>query len=494
MERKKPYEYYHFKSTDEEKRFLRLDVDRLQRALVKRKKKQQELNNEVGKLRKINEEQQEFIEKLKAENEKLKRQRDTYRSMLFKANKPKVTVTPSPSFLPQRKRGAQDGHTGYGRSIPQRVDKVEQWSEARCPTCDGKLTAKHSFKTHTVEDIPAPTTQKAIVTRYEIQRQWCKKCKKEVLATPLWVIPNSRLGLHLVVQVLIWKYECRMSMKLIVSLLKTTYGVIISVGTLALCLRRTQQFFKLPYQDILATIRAAPVKHADETGWRIDGENGYLWEFLTKKAVYYTIEETRGGGVPEAVLSDAHTDDVLVRDDYSGYKNLPIKHQSCWAHLLRKSHEEVGQETVSQEMKCLHQQLKSMFETLVKETQARFDFVQKQKVYGELLAEINSVISTSFQADDAKRIQTRIANQRENLLTALLFRNVPLTNNLAERMIRPLVVQRKISGGSRSRKGATTHAVNMSVMQTLKLRKKPLVPTLRRLIWEEAFGNHYQFS
>lgn len=436
---------------------------------------------------------QQELEALKEEIEKLKRQRDTYRSMLFKANKPKMTVTPSPSFLPQRKRGAQDGHTGYGRSVPQRVDKVERHILARCPTCDGRLSSKHSFKAHTVEDIPAPTAQKTIVTRYEISRQWCGECKKEVRATPLWVIPNSRLGLHLLVQVFIWKYECRMSMKMIVALLKMTYGVKISVGTLALCLRRTQEFFDLPYQDILATIRAAPVKHADETSWRIDGENGYLWEFLTKKAVYYTIEETRGGGVAKAVLSDMHTDDVLVRDDYSGYKNLPLRHQSCWAHLLRKSHEEVSQENVSDEMKLLHQCIKSIYAILVKETQAPFDLAHRQQVHEELLAEINGIISTNFQGEDARRIQTRIANQQENLLTALLFRDVPLTNNLAERMIRPLVVQRKISGGSRSRKGATAHAVNMSVLQTIKLRKQPLVTTLRRLIHTEATGYHYQF-
>ncbi len=71
-----------------------------------------------------------------------------------------------------------------------------------------------------------------------------------------------------------------------------------------------------------------------------------------------------------------------------------------------------------------------------------------------------------------KAIQTRITNQNTNLITALLHENATLTNNHAERMIRPMVIIRKISGGSRSDRGAATHAVNMSVMQTLALKGK----------------------
>jgi len=483
------------RSTDEEKRKLRIDLDRLQRALVTRKKKQEELNEEAGNLRQVNKDQQKFIEKqnqeienLKQEIEKLKRQRDTYRSMLFKENKPKVSVSSSPSFLPKRSIGGQIGHKGYGRKLPARIDRQFRIYANNCPTCKGKLTRSYTTAAHTVEDIPEPKTLKTIVTRYEVERQWCRKCKKEVTVTPVGVIPYSKLGIHLIIQILIWKYICRMPMEIIVSLLQTTCDLSISAGTVALCLRRARRFFDKPYKEILAAIRAAPVKHADETSWRINGQNTWVWEFLTKQEVYYTIEETRGGGVPKAVLENANSDDVLIHDDYVVYKNLSFQHQSCWAHMLRKSHEEVSQENVSLEMKLLHQQLKAIYETLVKETAAPFDLSYRQQVYNQLLLQINQITHTSYHADDARRIQTRVRTQNKNLLTAILYPNVPLTNNLAERMIRPLVVQRKISGGSRSRDGATIHAVNMSVIQTMKLRGRPLVSTLRGMIFDEANG------
>ena len=99
-------------------------------------------------------------------------------------------------------------------------------------------------------------------------------------------------------------------------------------------------------------------------------------------------------------------------------------------------------------------------------------------------------MDTNFKAKDARRIQTRIKNQGTNLLTALLHDGVPLTNNAAERIIRPAVVVRKISGGSRSNEGAETFAVNFSVIQTIRMRNQPLIPTLQQLLLNCAAGKH----
>jgi transposase len=283
-------------------------------------------------------------------------------------------------------------------------------------------------------------------------------------------------------QVLVWKYFCRIPLNIIVTLLEITYNVHVSCGTLVLFLKRTSQYFGKPYHQILKEVRAAPVKHADETGWRVNGENNWCWAFLTSDAVYYTIEETRGKGVPEKILKNCHPEDVLVRDDYAGYKKLPFIHQSCWAHLLRESHKEVTQKESSEEMKLLHQQIKQIYQVLSQGISKPFVKEERQKIHVELLEQLQSIIATAFNAEDAKRIQYRIASQNKNLLTALLYENVPLTNNMAERAIRPIVVTRKISGRSRSRQGAQIHATNMSVIQTMKMKNRPIIPTLQQHI------------
>jgi hypothetical protein len=112
----------------------------------------------------------------------------------------------------------------------------------------------------------------------------------------------------------------------------------------------------------------------------------------------------------------------------------------------------------------------------------------RNAVYREILGQLTGIINTPYQAADSLRIQTRIRNQGETLLTALLVSGVPLTNNLAEQKIRPMVITRKISGGSRSDEGAMTHAVNMSVFQTIKMRNQPLIPTLRNYILKGISG------
>lgn len=130
----------------------------------------------------------------------------------------------------------------------------------------------------------------------------------------------------------------------------------------------------------------------------------------------------------------------------------------------------------------LHEQLKTIYQLLDKTVKKPFNPLFRQKIYQQVWQRLKGIINQKYQAKDAKRIQTRIRNQNKNLLTALLFNDVPLTNNLAERIIRHMVVTRKISGGSRTDNGAETHAINMSILQTIKLRNQPLVPTLRQML------------
>ena len=285
------------------------------------------------------------------------------------------------------------------------------------------------------------------------------------------------------------KYGARVPLDSIVFLLNHQYSISISKGGIIDILQRTKKWFGTEYEKIKQAIRASPIKYADETGWRIEGVNNWIWAFLSKDAVCYQIEETRGKGVPHEFFKDSNRNDVIIHDDYPAYKNLKLNHQSCWAHLLRKSHETVVQPHASNHMKKLHKKLKKMYRVLDRETHRPFVQQKRQQVFDTLLKEITSISTTDYPAD-AQGIQTRVRNQHKNLLTALLYEGVPLTNNHAERTIRPLVVTRKISGGSRSYKGARTHMVNMSIFQTIKLKNQPLIPTLKDFLLTGAAGKN----
>lgn len=471
----------------DEARNLRQKTGRVCQSLAMYKDKATRLEKENTLLRKEMEKIRKKEKQLEEELEKVKHQRDTYKGIVFK---PKHRSTPSDHKSDiKRFRGGQTGHKGYGRKLPPKPDRHKRIFCHHCPVCSALLQRSDNTDSHTVTDIPAPETIKPVVIEYHTERQWCPKCKKEVTAVPPEIIPNSRLGINLVIQLLIWKYGCRIPLNLIVELFSSTYSITVSQGALIGILHRTRKWLGPYYDRILANIRAAPVKHADETGWTIAGVKGWLWAFLTGNEVYYTIEETRGKGVPQKILGGSKETDVLVRDGYAGYEKLPMKQQSCWAHPLRNSHEEVISPDVSLEMKILHGKLKIIYGVLQEETDRPFDIKRRKPIHKEILGRLTAIINTQYQAVDSLRIQTRIRNQGETLLTALLVPGVPLTNNLAEQMIRPMVITRKISGGSRSDEGAMTHAVNMSVFQTLKIRNQPIIPTLRNYILKGISGN-----
>lgn len=468
-----------------ENQYLKAHNTRLKQWHQLQKNKIDRLEEENRTLRKENSKLKEQDKKLQEDLEKIKKQRDTYKGMIFKA---KVQQIEEAGI--KRKLGGQLGHSGISRNLPSRIDQKVRVFLKSCPNCHNLLKRSDSFKAHTVEDIPNLGQIRTQVTEYKTERQWCEVCHLEVAGKAALVIPHSRLGLNLIIQVLIFKYVCRMSLEVLVETLHQTYGVKVTEGGIINILKKTKDYLGKDYGNLLKAVRGSPIKHADETGWRIKGLNGFLWAFLTTSEVYYTIEETRGGAVAKAVLGDSSKDDCLVRDDYAGYKNLPLHQQSCWAHLLRKSREEVNQPKSSKQMHNLHFTLKNMYLNLLKITNQSFNQAERQENYQNYSLKLQKLMGIKFRATDAQRVQTRLKNQGNNLLTAILHDGVPLTNNQAERQIRPAVVVRKISGGSRSTAGAETFATNFSVIQSIRMRNQPLIPTLKELILQSAAGKN----
>jgi len=477
-----------WQSTDEEKRRLRVEVAKLRQAHAWQKEQAIRLKKENAELKKELKLRKETIARLEQEIEKIEEQRDRYRNLVFKKNvdpeEPKAeTVNQPPPTKKKKNRGAQAGHPGHGRKKPQCVDEVKRIHLTRCPDCGTELSRSNEIFSHTVEDIPAFEEPRIQTTRYEIERQWCGTCKKKVSARPAGVIPRCRLGINLLLYVLIQKYGAKTSWETIVFNLRVLFGVTVSEGALVAMVHRVRQTLGERYLALLDEIRGSPVKHADETCWRVNGVNHWLWGFFTPTAAYYTIEESRGKGIPSAILAGSHENDVLVRDDYAAYTALPLKQQSCWAHLLRKCREYAEDpRRASPEVKALYASLKTMFVDLQNTLAGPYSQFTRQLAYKKFKQRIDSIINTCYHYRDAREIRGRIFHQNTKLITAVLHKNVPLTNNLAERQLRPMVVARKISGGSRSWEGAKTHAVNMSVFQSIRTQNQPLIPTLKSLI------------
>lgn len=457
-----------------ELRTLRQEIARFKNAWLQQKARAERLEQESQELR-------VRLKLLEQENKQLRMKldsttahKDKLAGMIFKTNVVKKDSTDDGN----RNRGGQKGHQGHGRKKPRKIDQEKLVYLTHCPDCGNKVDQTDNTYERIVEDIPL---RQVLVTLYHIERQWCQHCQKEIRATPVGTLEGFRLGLGTIIWLLFHRYRLRLPLGKMVEALKEQYNLRLTEGAIQHILHQLKKRFGLKYQQIVKTIKKAPVKHSDETGWRVDGLNNWCWLFATQKAALYTIEETRGKGVPETILGQDPAG-ILVRDDYAAYQHLPMAQQSCWVHLLRCSKEEAQREKASKEVKILHSELKRIYQELKDIIEQPFDQKQRDKSHQYYLKGLISIQKRNYEARDAQTVQTRIKNQGANLLTALKYAGVPLTNNQAERQIRPMVVARKISGGSRSPKGAATHAVNMSIVQTILLEGKTFFSGIRQLL------------
>lgn len=471
-----------------EMRKLRIDNANLNRWHLSQKQRADRLEGELReKIKQVNRLEKEK-QRLEHELEKTRQERDTYKNMTFKGNRKSSPSTGIQTQFSGRHRGGQKGHKGYSRKKPIKIDKQVDVFLTHCLHCNSSIPQTDSVDTHTVTDLPHWQMMLPITTEYSIQRQWCPKCGKEVKAVPQEVIPGSRLGANLITMVMVWRYRFREPLNKIAERLFTHYGIHISQGALVKILGRSKDWLGPNYEKILEEIRGSPVKHADETGWRVNGENWWCWGGITTKSVYYTIEDSRGGGVARDIFKNATG--VLVRDDYPGYSKLPLVQQSCWSHPVRISRDLAEREDASDEIKFLHKNLQTLFALLEEDIKQPFVLSQRQELFSWYKEDLRKIIDAKYRHIDAQKLQTRIRNQNTNLLTALLHEGVPLTNNPAEQALRAVVVTRKISGGSRSPDGAKTHAVNLSVIETIVKRKLPLLDTLQEYLLKGAAGKN----
>jgi transposase len=466
---------------EEELRKLRIESSELRKKYAKYFNLWDYYKNKIERFKRKVTELQEKNKALKEENRSLKEQlnkeketKEKYRGMIFKSSKKQEKPQDGKS------RGAQIGHKGVSRKNPERIDRKKEVSLTHCPNCQNSLSSSNRLYERIVEDIAF--SLQTIITKYTIQKQWCAVCKKEVRAVPEGTIKHSPFGLNILLWTLVQKYHLRLPLNRIVSSFKIQYNLKITEGSIQNLLSLARKQFGKKYDELIDEVKSGKVKHADETGWRIQGQNAWVWMFSSEKAIFYTIEETRGKGVPQKVLGK-DPPGVLVRDDYGAYKHLNLPQQSCWAHLLRVSKEKTKLDTVSEEMEELHKKLKKMYGELSEIIQGENTLKEKDRkcLHKRYEKEIRKIVDFPFSFEDAKAIQTRIRNQGNNLITAIKYPNVPLTNNEAERNIRKMVVTRKISGGSQSTDGAKIHAVNMSVVQSILKQEKSLIEELRFL-------------
>jgi len=369
-----------------------------------------------------------------------------------------------PSFVKKdveeepKKTGQKEGHIGYARHIPERIDEVKEHKLDKCPICGEPISDTQEIRERVVEDIEQPKTKN---TKHIIHRCYCKKCDKIVEPEIEEALPNARFGLKLMLLVLILKLDCRIPSNKVTSILSSVFGVKISDGEIYNILRQLSEAFGDYYSEIEKRIKEALIKNIDETSWRINGKNYWLWIFINKEIALYVVRKKRSSKVPIEILGNQEGK-IIIEDRFSAYNKFAevsgCEQQICWAHLLRNS-KDLAEHYI--EAKYIHRRMKYIYEK-AKEGE------RKEK----LLHWMDLIASRDYRSTEVfKFVKSVCRNHRENLFRFVDNPEIDSTNNRAERGLRHAVVIRKISNGSRSEDGAEITARLLSILQTMKLQE-----------------------
>jgi len=265
--------------------------------------------------------------------------------------------------------------------------------------------------------------------------------------------------------------SCRMPHRVIQSALLGLYGLRISVGAISEILHKVAERGEGSYQELLRQIRGSPALSADETGWREDGVNGYIWSFSTPNVRYFLYDHSRGSKVVKEALGEEFVG-TLVSDFYSAYNIYEGVKQRCWVHLLGDMKDLVEKHPDDKRVSRWTSRVKSLYERAKKVAQA--DLRQDKRVRIRQMFESKALelaLPYVNSEDTPQRVLAkRIDGFLGELFTFVDHPGVPSENNAAERAIRPAVITRKVCGGSRSPKGSKTRMTLMSLFGTWTLR------------------------
>jgi hypothetical protein len=296
-------------------------------------------------------------------------------------------------------------------------------------------------------------------------------------------VGKRHIGIGLMSTIAHLKTVCRVPVGLIRGLLLTLWQIEVSTGEIVELLHDVAEMAGPEYERLLGKIRGSPVVHGDETGWREDGVNGYLWSFSSPDVRYYTYRHSRGSKVVKEVLSDEFAG-VLVSDFYAAYNIYDGLRQRCWVHLLRDLKTLVEKNPDIPEVSVWNEQVKDVYKrakmAASEEHKPHERSFLRQGFEEELLLLASPYVGVKTAPE--RVLAERMEDFISELFTFVQYPDVPSENNAAERAIRPAVVARKISGGTRSEKGSRTASILRTLFETWALQGQNTIDACRTML------------
>ena len=399
----------------------------------------------------------------------------------------------------QRKRGQQRGAPGHGRTqrpgLEERTEEHNPPPDACvCARC-GQRYAPNGAEESSLIEIEVQA-HKRVIRRPRWRRTCnCASSPMEVSAPPVpRLFATTPYGTSFWARFLFEHCACFRPVHRVAAWF-SSQGLAVSPGTLADSLKRFVALFEPLAEAILAHQNKAALRHADETSWRVQELRGqdrssraWLWTSVSDDAVYFHIDPARSAEAAHKLFAEALLYTVIVCDRYSAYKRLArllgglVTLAFCWVHQRRDFIEcAAGQVELTQWCRGWIERIASIYRLNDARLKHYDPGIEPQTpAFDAAQGALNEALDALFahaerelaalpdKAREGKALRS-LVNHREGLSVFIDRPQVPLDNNLAERVLRGPVIGRRLSFGSDSENGARFTALMYSVVGTLTL-------------------------
>lgn len=401
----------------------------------------------------------------------LKRIEELERRLLAYEN---AHTPPSRRYKPRQppvvggKRGAPEGHDGATRPNPEPTMRMEHVLQ-KCTHCLGLLGKPDYCERRLEEEIPKP--QPIEVTEHLVWHYTCPRCGKHNSAEGSTL---GRFGPRTCAHVALLKFDDRLPHVKVVQALSRQFGLTMTPPTVLRITQRVADATRVSYEALLKALLQQPYIHIDETPLRVSGRTFWVWIFCTPQMTLYVIRPSRGRNVVQDILHDYKG--IIVTDGYKVYEGIGGAQQRCWAHLLREAEFLASKH---ESAKPVLEQLRQLYRDARALAKRRID---RASVHDALVLRMQQLIDLCGAYKELRKFATTLKNGIHSWFIAILHKGVPLTNNLAERQLREIVVQRKIFGTLRTETGCTTLETIMSMLMTWRQNARNALQELTQLL------------
>ena len=396
-----------------------------------------------------------------------------------------------------QKPGGQPGHAGQMLRLVEQPDTVVVHRVESCPLCQGDLRAVDALQMERRQVVELPR-KRVVVIEHQAERKCCPTCQEVILAPfPAEVTAPVQYGpalgafaVYLVQQQLL-PYE-RVS-----ELFFDLFGQPISAATVVNLVERCAQQLEPMEQQIKTALRRVDVLHQDETGLYVAGQRQWLHVSATEQLTHYQVHPKRGKEALDAIGILTDFTGVSVHDGWQSYWQYLCQHALCNVHHLRELIflAEEQQQAWAAEMKEVLLDIKAAVEQARSEGRTRLHPLEVE----DWKAQYGALLEAGYQANPpdppaqgsktgrrkqspARNLLDRLSQHQEAVLLFLDNFVVPFDNSLAERDIRMVKVQQKVSGCFRSPAGAEAFCRIRGYLSTLRKQGLAVLTALEQAL------------